>query len=199
VLDIIEGRVDKSLVNSEAQGGTSRYSLLESIRQFGTERLEAGHRQQVRLAHVRHYASLIEAAHDGVRSPEQSAWTQHVRRELDNLRVAVATAVEAGDVDLSLRLTGGMLAYLWARTFPEAPENALLFQQRFVELREIADSTVAWCSAHGAAYDFDRCEADRTRAPMLPSSLAFQTTMQPVAPSRRVLHPGSHNAIPRQG
>ncbi|HEV2358290.1 MAG TPA: LuxR C-terminal-related transcriptional regulator [bacterium] len=90
ILDLLTSLVDKSLVLAEIQGGEARYGLLETVRQYGRERLhEAGTAESVRGRHRDWYLALAERAGDGLDGPEQKAWLDRLETEHDNLRTAL--------------------------------------------------------------------------------------------------------------
>jgi non-specific serine/threonine protein kinase len=100
VLDPLARLVDKSLVVADEQpGGTARYRLLETLRQYAKERLDArGAAAAVRRRHAAYYAGLA-AQTPGYRdrpAAEQGAWYDGLERELDNLRAVLRRAAAAG-------------------------------------------------------------------------------------------------------
>jgi predicted ATPase len=104
VVDLLGRLVDKSLVLADDCGGVTRYRLLETIRQYAQERLEAaGEAETVRRRHAEHYAGFAAAAAAGLRGPDEAAWSERVEGELDHLRAALAWSLASGDVDLALR------------------------------------------------------------------------------------------------
>ena len=104
--------VDKSLVVADGTGGRTRYRLLETVRQYASEKLgESGEADTVRTRHRDHFtamATLLDAP----------AATGHQRRveeadiEIDNLRAAFAWSRENFDVELALQI-GSSLQALW--------------------------------------------------------------------------------------
>ncbi|HEX5829987.1 MAG TPA: hypothetical protein VFY16_03330, partial [Gemmatimonadaceae bacterium] len=61
ILDGVAALVDKSLVTMEPGDGEARYRLLETVRQYGAERLtESGEREALEECHARHFLALIE-------------------------------------------------------------------------------------------------------------------------------------------
>jgi predicted ATPase/class 3 adenylate cyclase len=138
VLDLLGRLVDKSLLIAEDRNGATRFRLLETIRQYAQERLEAaGEAEGLRRRHAEHFAAFTAAAGDGMRGREEAAWTQRTLGELDNLRAAVIWAVAVGDADLALRVLAplqvhgsrtdyicGVLAQLVVST-PGAPDHQL--------------------------------------------------------------------------
>ncbi|NJP89715.1 tetratricopeptide repeat protein [Nonomuraea sp. FMUSA5-5] len=110
--DTLESLVDKSLLES-ADG---RFRMLETIRAYGAERLEAaGEREAARHAHVRYYLELAQAAHPHLTRAGQLAWLPVLAAEHGNLLAALRWAVGAGPVESALRLLGAASAYLWIR------------------------------------------------------------------------------------
>jgi predicted ATPase/class 3 adenylate cyclase len=112
VVDLLGHLVDKSLLVAEADGVTTRYRLLETIRQYAEDRLEvSGHAEAFRRRHAERYAAFATEAKHGLRSPDAVAWTRQAEAELDNLRTALGWSVATGDVDLALRLVTPLASY----------------------------------------------------------------------------------------
>ena len=109
-LDVLEGLVAKSLVTSR----DGRLFLLEPVRQYAAQRF--AHRADndvVRARHLRHYLNLLEAAGYELWARGSSAeGFDRVHRERDNLRAALAWAIERRAVD-AVALVGAMGAYWW--------------------------------------------------------------------------------------
>ena len=102
VLDALEQLVNKSLVQVERKlGEEARYSLLETIRQYGHEKLvEAGGAEQVRQRHLAYFVRLTGQAELQLRGPLERAWLDRLQAELDNLRLALEwSLVEQGEPD----------------------------------------------------------------------------------------------------
>jgi predicted ATPase/class 3 adenylate cyclase len=105
VFDLLAVLVRRSLVEADTEGAEARYRLLETIRQYAQERLEAdGNAARVRDEHARHFAAFGEAAIAGLASPAELDWWQRFSREIDNVRVALTWAIENRDVETTLRL-----------------------------------------------------------------------------------------------
>jgi predicted ATPase len=91
VLDLLARLVEKSLVvYEEDEEGRGRYRLLETVRQYATEKLAAEpesaalHRQ-----HRDHFLSLAERAKERLQGPEQREWLERLDADHDNLRAAL--------------------------------------------------------------------------------------------------------------
>ena len=89
VVDALGHLVDKSLVVADVQDDAAvRYRLLESIRQYARERLEAsGDTAAVRRRHADHYVGVAEAAAAPFVPPTSSSGPRRLARDTDNLRV----------------------------------------------------------------------------------------------------------------
>ena len=112
VLDQISLLVDKSLVIAEDAGGTTRYRMLETVRQYALEKLgESGEANDVRDRHRDHYtamAALLDA-------PAPTGHEQRVDQaalEMDNLTGAFGWSLENSHVELALKLASS-LQPLW--------------------------------------------------------------------------------------
>jgi len=104
VFELLAGLVARSLVQADAEGIETRYRLLETIRQYAQERLEdAGETEAVRGAHARYYAYFTELAAAGTMTSHQPEWLERAARETDNVRTALAWAIETEDAETVLR------------------------------------------------------------------------------------------------
>ena len=109
VLDLLTALVDKSLVVTGDDGPDGRYRLLETIRQYAAERAEAaGETGALRERHARGFARFARHALPHVTGPDQLEWLNKLEADHDNLRAALAWAVEAGDRELGLRIVGSL-------------------------------------------------------------------------------------------
>jgi predicted ATPase/class 3 adenylate cyclase len=101
-LDLLDALVRKSLLVADRSSGRTRFSMLETIRQFAEEQLVAGgEASEVRAAHSRYFAGReadILALWDSPRQREAYDW---VTAELANLRTAFRWAADHGDLDVA--------------------------------------------------------------------------------------------------
>ena len=105
VVDVLESLVNKSMVAIDRTGGDLRYRLLETLRQYGEQRLaEHGDPGTVRDRHLDHYQQLAGRARTAWASPDQAHANTWFAREWDNLRAAVQLAVATGDVEAATSL-----------------------------------------------------------------------------------------------
>jgi predicted ATPase len=98
VVDAVGGLVAKCMVVAEPGAGEhTRYQLLETLRQYGRERLdEDGHTDYWRRRHARHYAVFAAEVGRGLRGRDEVAWRERLLGDLDNLRSAVVWGLDTG-------------------------------------------------------------------------------------------------------
>jgi predicted ATPase len=101
-LDLLDALVRKSLLVADRSLGRTRFSMLETIRQFAEEQLVAGgEASEIRAAHSRYFAGRevdILALWDSPRQREAYDW---FTVELANLRTAFRCAADHGDLDIA--------------------------------------------------------------------------------------------------
>jgi hypothetical protein len=118
-LDLLASLVDKSLVTMEAETeGEPHYQLLETLRQYNREQLN-----QLPLAttlyrrHLAWYLALVEHAEPKLQGPEQQQWLNCLEREHDNLRAALAWALQANEIEAGLKLAAGLWRFWYLRGY----------------------------------------------------------------------------------
>jgi predicted ATPase/DNA-binding CsgD family transcriptional regulator len=117
MVDLVSGLVDKSIVVRQERGTVAQYRLLESIREFGLERLtEAGDGPALRMRHLQWYAALIHTANVEWISARQVYWLARLTAESANIRSALDFCLnEHGDADAVMEIVVGLpLGYWWA-------------------------------------------------------------------------------------
>jgi predicted ATPase/DNA-binding SARP family transcriptional activator len=113
VLDLLTALVDKSLVVVTGDG-EPRYRMLETIRAYGLERLDAaGEREPVRRAHAGYFLDLAETAEPYLRGGEQVTWLRRLSRDHDNLQAALRGAIAVGAAEQAIRLVAALGWYWW--------------------------------------------------------------------------------------
>ena len=105
VFESLASLVARSLVVAEEHGPQTRYRLLETIRQYGEERLgEAGEADTLRARHAGHYAAFAEQGFEHLYGPDHSMWVGRLSAERDNLLAAWSWAIDVDDVDTAFRI-----------------------------------------------------------------------------------------------
>lgn len=113
-VDRLASLVDKSLLRSHQSEAGTRFTMLETIREFAAEQLLAsGEVQSVRARHAAYYLSLAEAATPMFHHLEEAAALTTLESDLGNYRAALAWAIDGeGRSDLGLRLANAIF-WLW--------------------------------------------------------------------------------------
>ncbi|MBW3603660.1 MAG: AfsR/SARP family transcriptional regulator [Actinobacteria bacterium] len=161
VADVIADLVDASMVVASTGDGAARYSLLETLRAYGRERLAAsGHEPATRRAHARYFVELAESTADGLYDADNPARVAVLDQVIDELRAAHAWAC-ANDLDLALRLVSALPIYAEQRAHGEA----FSWAERTIERAEQVASRSAWLvDAYGAAALSARFRGDLAQA-----------------------------------
>ncbi|MFJ6675130.1 BTAD domain-containing putative transcriptional regulator [Actinosynnema sp. NPDC091369] len=106
VLDVLTRLVDRSLVVAPEHTGEPRFRLLESVADYGRERLrEAGEFEEVRGRHAAFYLALAERADPELRAAGQLAWLDRLDADTANLRAAHDASGPAEAARLTRALT----------------------------------------------------------------------------------------------
>ena len=111
LLDGVASLVDKSLLRRiETPGDEPRFAMLETVREYGLERLDAsGEAAATEEAHGAVFLALAEQAEpEMVGAAIQAAWLDRLEVEHDNLRAALARALARDDGEGALRLAGAL-------------------------------------------------------------------------------------------
>jgi len=114
LLDGLQSLVEQSLLRvHDGPEGERRFFLLETIREYGGERLtESDEQPSLQHRHACVFLEMIEVPREARSGAAEQAWAAHVDREHDNLRMALETALEAGSNEMAARL-GGSLWRFW--------------------------------------------------------------------------------------
>jgi predicted ATPase len=120
VLSGLEALLESSLLGRDAAGptGEPRFVLLETLREYAAERLEAaGEAAAVGRRHAAYFLALAERAAPWLTSAGRDPWLARLEAEQDNLRAALAwsqsgPAVAADGGELGVRLAG-TLWWFW--------------------------------------------------------------------------------------
>src|SRR5215207_1716098 len=113
-LELIESLADKSLI--QLTGDESRIRMLQTIRDFGQERLaESPERQIIAQRHAEYFLALAEESEQLLAGSEQTRWLDLLEREQANLRAAIDWLRAEGQIEEALRLGGALWRFWWLR------------------------------------------------------------------------------------
>ncbi len=118
-LRCLERLVEASLVAVDSTNEETRYTILETVRQYGAEHLAAaGERDEVRRRQAEYFTVFAEAVWHPVRTSAarvQGPWLGRFARDRENLRAALAWQEEVSAFDAMLRLTEALWWFWWIR------------------------------------------------------------------------------------
>lgn len=119
-LDLLQSLVDKSLVRRTGE----RFWMLETIREFAAEQLEAsGMSEDYRMRHAEHFLAMAEEAYPHL-TGDPKVWFDRLQAEHDNLRAALDRLQSSGRTRLALQLAGALWKYWYIRGhYPEGRER----------------------------------------------------------------------------
>lgn len=109
VVHVVGRLVERSLLQVDV-GRTSRYGMLETLREYAAERLDAdGHRKSLERRHATHYGTLVETSEIQLRGTRQREALGRLRQEHANIRAALShLSGPLGDRDAALRMAGSL-------------------------------------------------------------------------------------------
>jgi predicted ATPase/class 3 adenylate cyclase len=136
-LDGLSRLVDRSLIVAR-RAGTTRYGMLETIRQYAADQLAAsGDTMALRTRHLALFRRLAVDAEAALEGPDMVAWLERCDTEIDNLRAALDWAFET-DALAALEMAVGLSVYWNMRlTGPEAGDR----------MAQAARLARTWCTA----------------------------------------------------
>jgi non-specific serine/threonine protein kinase len=110
-LDTLQALVEKSLLRH----AEDRFWMLETIREYATERLEeSGEDDELWRQHAEWFLALAEEAEPNLHGSGRTAeWLDRLEREHDNLRAALDWLEASGERERALRLAGAV-SWFWA-------------------------------------------------------------------------------------
>ena len=114
VVDLLMALVDKSMVATDAaRDGTTRYSMLESLREFARRELDdAGERDLLTRRHAEHFADLAGQLQSQQRGGDLGGALARLDQDEADYRASLRRTLDAGELTTAGRLVGA-LGYLW--------------------------------------------------------------------------------------
>lgn len=115
LLDALASLVEKSLLGSTSEH-EPRFSMLETIREYGLERLaEQGEEAQIRRRHAEYFAELTARVEPELHGPDQARWMKALGLEHPNIRAALRWSLDSGETDAALRLAAASWWYWYVQ------------------------------------------------------------------------------------
>jgi len=117
-LDGMASMVDQSLVRRIAEAGETRFGMLETIREYARDRLEAdGKREQIERRHILYFRDLAEFGERHFLGPDQVSWLDRFEREHDNVRAALSRAIGTGQASEGMQLASALWRFWFQRGY----------------------------------------------------------------------------------
>jgi len=119
MLDSLQALIDHQLIQRNAGADNEpRFTMLETIREYALEHLtERGEAATAQRAHAAYFCDWAERAERALHGPDQIAWLDQLDQEHANLRAALAWALEAGEADIAVRLSGALWWFWFVRGY----------------------------------------------------------------------------------
>lgn len=114
VLDRVSSLLDKSLLlQLEQEGEEPRFAMLETLREYGQERLQkSGKAEAIRNAHAMYFLTYVEEAEPHLKDAQQLLWMARIEREHENVRAALERLIDRKETELAARLCAA-LGWFW--------------------------------------------------------------------------------------
>jgi excisionase family DNA binding protein len=117
--DVLEGIsslvVGSLLHQQDSPGGEPRYLMLETLREFGIEQLDASEQTEIRQRHAMYYLGLVERWSPEPALPGEKHRLAAIAPEYDNVRLALAWFDAHDEANGLLRLSGSLFEFWHAR------------------------------------------------------------------------------------
>ena len=182
VIDLLTSLVDKSLVTFYEYEGTTRYSLLETVRQYSREKLDAsGKAHIINAAHCGYFRAFAQEAEIGLKGPDQVRDMGRLVAEDANMRTALSWGGSIQSEDAIL-LAAALRTYWLFRGWGQHRGGTALFAYSSEGMNWLSQA-LAW-SANAS---------DRTRARVLRAAGDLYGTNSETG-ARALLEEGLHLA-----
>jgi predicted ATPase/class 3 adenylate cyclase len=118
VFELLARLVARSLVVTEEHGPETRYRLLETIREYGEERLtETGETERWRARHADYYVGVLQQIRHHDRR-EEVFWAVRLSAEQDNLLAAWSWAIDTRNIDTAFSILAGFAPFEVSSRYP---------------------------------------------------------------------------------
>ncbi|MGE3600733.1 MAG: tetratricopeptide repeat protein, partial [Dehalococcoidia bacterium] len=114
------GSLDEHSLLRQVAGaaGESRFTMLETVREYGLEQLAADEEQpNIQRAHAEYMLQLARAARRGMVGPAQAEWVRRLELEHYNLRAAFGWSLVANEAEPALRLCAALTTFWYIKGY----------------------------------------------------------------------------------
>jgi non-specific serine/threonine protein kinase len=172
IFEVVAELVEASLLRAEdGPNGESRFSFLETIREYGIEQLAAyGEEELTRERHAAWALALAEKTEPELFRTNQQTWWRRLEAERPNIREALAWFEQTGDAERALRLAGAITPFNWMRGYLREGQDWL---QRSLAIHgDTSPAALAWGLFSSGTLTWFRGEYQTTQA-LLERALAL--------------------------
>ena len=174
VLDRLGSLVEKSLVMHDERDESSRYRMLETIREYAREKLDkGGEGSEMAERHCMHFFAFAKQVRDGLMGPELAQWAQQAEADLDNLRSAIALSLSGGvDAVLAVKFSVALQVFWTNRGYTSEGRTIVRAALALpaVQASELVQAHTLFVGANLAESQSDYAEAQQ----MLETCLALR-------------------------
>ena len=163
VLDLLALLVEKSLVMMEERDEGTRYRMLETIREYASDKLgKSAETSTIAAAHCQHFFSVAKAGRQGLMGEDHARWIRRFESDIDNLRAAMALSLSgAVDVFIAVKFAVAMQGFWWLRGY--ATEGRSLIHSALalpaIQASELAQAHALYVGANLAGSQSDHATA----------------------------------------
>ena len=165
VLDLLQSMAEKSLVMLDETGENMRYRMLETLREYAAEKLEAsGERTAIAERHCLHFFALAKQVRDGLMGPDLAESVQRGETEIDNLRAAIALPLSgATDAFIAVKFCVALQNFWILRGYASEARNIVRAALALpnVQASEMAQAHALYVAAGLAESQSDHAEAQK--------------------------------------
>lgn len=116
-LEAVASLIEKSLLHQEvSEIGEARFWMLETIREFATELLEASQEAEaLKDRHAHFFVDLCDRAREGTTGSEQQLWFAKVELDYPNIRLAANRLLTRNAHEVVARMAFNLTMFSWVR------------------------------------------------------------------------------------
>ena len=164
MLDVLGSLVEKSLVMLDENDDVGRYRMLETIRDYASEKLEqSGEQAATATRHCEIYFARAKEARNGIQGQEQATWIRRVETDLDNIRAATSLALSGGaDPFIAVKIAVAMQSFWTLRGYASEGRRVIRDALALPAIQD-ADIAQAWALYVGAALAESQSDHDEAR------------------------------------
>ncbi len=168
-MDVVDGiatLIDNSLLQQRPGfRGEPRYQMLETVREYALDRLEAaGERDIIEQRHAAHYLAFAEASSAGLPGPHAAAWLERLERDRYNVRAALRWALNQGDASAAMRMGASLWRFWEQRGYVTEGRSHLT---AILDCTGLPEGSPAWCSVLTGAAVLASMQGDYDQAVQL--------------------------------